>query len=97
MKHFPHHEPQLFGTATIGEKGQIVIPVEARKKLGLKTGDKLIVIGGPHDHALMLMRPEQIMEIAAGITAGMNRMLAQLQSEPQAESGAEASENPDVK
>jgi AbrB family looped-hinge helix DNA binding protein len=32
-----------FGTATIGKKGQVVIPTEIRKKLKIKTGGKFIV------------------------------------------------------
>jgi len=35
----------LFGTVTIGERGQIVIPVKARKVFDLKPGDSLIVLG----------------------------------------------------
>jgi AbrB family looped-hinge helix DNA binding protein len=34
-----------YGTATIGEKGQIVIPSEAREALGLDKGEKLLVFG----------------------------------------------------
>jgi len=30
------------GTTTIGERGQIVIPADARKVLKLKSGDKLV-------------------------------------------------------
>ena len=36
-------KPRFFGTTTIGEKGQVVIPAEIRKKLKLKKGVKLIV------------------------------------------------------
>lgn len=36
---------QFYGTTTLGEKGQIVIPSEARKAMGLKKGDKLLVFG----------------------------------------------------
>jgi len=32
-------------TTKMSSKGQIVIPEEIRKKLGLKTGDKFIVMG----------------------------------------------------
>ncbi|HEU5187875.1 MAG TPA: AbrB/MazE/SpoVT family DNA-binding domain-containing protein [Candidatus Saccharimonadales bacterium] len=35
----------FFGSATVGSKGQIVIPQEAREQLGIKTGDKLVVLG----------------------------------------------------
>lgn len=35
---------QLVGTTTVGPKGQVVIPVEARAKMGLVPGDKVIVL-----------------------------------------------------
>lgn len=34
----------LVGTTTVGPKGQVVIPVEAREKMGITPGDKLIVL-----------------------------------------------------
>jgi AbrB family looped-hinge helix DNA binding protein len=36
---------QFYGTTTLGEKGQVVIPIEARKAMGIKKGDKLLVFG----------------------------------------------------
>jgi len=35
----------MFGAVTVGEKGQIVIPVKARKIFGIKPGDSLVVLG----------------------------------------------------
>ncbi len=35
----------IFGTAKVGERGQIVIPKEARDVLGIHPGDTLIVLG----------------------------------------------------
>lgn len=35
----------MYGMATMGPRGQIVIPAEARKDLGIEVGDKLIVMG----------------------------------------------------
>ncbi|MDD3831998.1 MAG: AbrB/MazE/SpoVT family DNA-binding domain-containing protein [Clostridia bacterium] len=35
----------LFGVCKVGEKGQIVIPAEARKIFDIKTGDNLLVVG----------------------------------------------------
>lgn len=35
---------RLVGTVTIGPKGQVVIPVEAREKMGVQPGDKLIAL-----------------------------------------------------
>ena len=47
----PHVNPegQFYGTATVGEKGQIVIPQEARKNMKLKKGDRLLVFGMDND------------------------------------------------
>ena len=32
-------------TATVGEKGQIVIPKQARELFGIKPGDNLLILG----------------------------------------------------
>lgn len=36
---------RFYGTTTLGEKGQAVIPAEARKSMCIKKGDKLLVFG----------------------------------------------------
>lgn len=38
-----NHQPQFEGTATVGERGQVVIPSKVRKRLKIKTGDRLVV------------------------------------------------------
>lgn len=35
----------IFGTVKVGEKGQIVIPKEARDLYGIKAGDLLLLLG----------------------------------------------------
>ena len=35
----------IFGPAKVGEKGQIVIPKDARDAFGIKPGDSLMVVG----------------------------------------------------
>jgi len=43
--------------ATLSSKNQIVIPREAREALGLKSGDKiLVVVRG--DHVIVLQKPK---------------------------------------
>lgn len=54
------HHKKLFGTATVGTKGQIVIPADAREELGIKTGDRLYVIGSPKAGAVTFIREEQL-------------------------------------
>ena len=36
---------KFYGSVTVSERGQIVIPVDARKDFDIKTGDKLLVFG----------------------------------------------------
>lgn len=36
---------RLYGTTTMGARGQVVIPADARKDLGLSPGDQLMVMG----------------------------------------------------
>ena len=46
---------KLLGMATVGTKGQIVIPVEARKELGLAEGDKVVLLRGRNKKTLILL------------------------------------------
>ena len=50
---------KFYGKVPVGSKGQIVIPVEARKVMGIKPGDNVIVISGPpHYERLVSLVPE---------------------------------------
>jgi AbrB family looped-hinge helix DNA binding protein len=41
----PPKGKHLFGVVTVGEKGQIVIPVKARRTFQIEPGDDLLVLG----------------------------------------------------
>ena len=56
-KHRPHHG-KILGTTTVGERGQIVIPAEARTEMGISGGDKLVVFGNPHNSGITLVKAE---------------------------------------
>jgi AbrB family looped-hinge helix DNA binding protein len=54
---------------TISSKNQIVIPAEARKALGVKAGDKLLV--SVHDGKVMVIeRPAKFHEAIQGLMPG---------------------------
>ena len=36
---------RVFGTARVGDRGQIVIPKEARELFGIRPGDTLLLLG----------------------------------------------------
>jgi len=36
---------KFYGSVTVGQRGQIVIPAEARKDFAIAPGDKLLVLG----------------------------------------------------
>lgn len=44
---------KFYGSVTVGERGQIVIPAQARRDHGIAPGDKLIVLGSLDGLALM--------------------------------------------
>jgi len=58
---------QFYGTANVGEKGQVVIPNDARKDIKLKKGDRLLVfgIGG---EMLTLVKLSHIEKIASHLS-----------------------------
>jgi AbrB family looped-hinge helix DNA binding protein len=39
-----HTKPKIWGVTTLGERGQVVIPVKVREEMGLEKGDHLVVI-----------------------------------------------------
>ena len=48
----------FYGSVTVGERGQVVIPAEARTQLGIEAGDKLLVMRDPKVNGLMVCKLE---------------------------------------
>ena len=49
-------EQLFFGAVTVGERGQVVIPSEARRELGIDTGEKLLVFAHPGKSGVVLVK-----------------------------------------
>lgn len=60
---------KLYGTATIGSKGQVVIPADAREDMGLKPGDRLYVMSGMHSAGIVMLKEEMLEEMVAKMSA----------------------------
>ncbi len=53
----------MFGAVAVGEKGQIVIPVRARRVFNINPGDQLLVLGDENS-GLALMKADFFIKIA---------------------------------
>ena len=68
------HKPAFYGTATIGTKGQIVIPADAREDMNMQPGDKVVVFG-IKDHGMIGLSPMSSVEkMLAQLTAQLEAM-----------------------
>jgi len=54
---------RCFGTAVLGPRGQLVVPMEARKELGIDTGSKLLVFGHFGGRGLIFIKAEAAEEL----------------------------------
>lgn len=54
---------RVFGTAKVGDRGQIVIPKEARELFHIRPGDTLLILG-EEETGLIVSRPEVLRDIA---------------------------------
>ena len=71
----------LFGAVKVGERGQIVIPKEARDVFGIKPGDMMLMAGD--DNGMAMVKLDVFQDIASSV----------LSSIPRAESTKEENKN----
>lgn len=62
---------KIWGAATVGTKGQVVIPAGAREELNIKEGDRLIVIGNPHRMGIAFVKAEVVEDKLKDIQTGL--------------------------
>ncbi len=55
---------QFFGVVKVGERGQIVIPKQARDMYQINPGDKLIVLGEDATKGMAILKSEGFLEFA---------------------------------
>lgn len=68
----PPRGKHLFGNVKVGERGQIVIPKEARDLFGIQPGDKLVVLG-EEGQGLALCKEADFMASVAALMAGARK------------------------
>lgn len=71
---FKDRGPEFYGSATVGERGQIAIPAEARRKLDIKPNAKMLVFSGPGKNALMFVKADSVSEMIAEASARISQL-----------------------
>lgn len=66
-------EDNFYGTATVGAKGQIVIPAEARAALKIKKGEKMLVFGMGGE-MLVITKLSQVEQFAKHLAGKLSRV-----------------------
>jgi len=77
-------KPEFQGSTTVGERGQIVLPAEMRKKHGIKPGDKLLVISNPLPNgawSIMLIESSVLNQVLTDMTEHIGKILEAQDSE----------------
>lgn len=61
----------IFGVVKVGDKGQIVIPRDARKQYDIKPGDSLMLIGD--QNGMALLKTELFQNLISQAMEGLTR------------------------
>ena len=64
-------DTRLYGTVKVGDRGQVVIPAEARKELDIKPGDLMLVMAGRNRRGLAMVKADAMRELAEKIMQGL--------------------------
>ena len=70
----PPKDKHIFGTVRVGERGQIVLPKQARDVFKIKPGDQLVILGDESlEHpGIALMKEEFFLGIAQLFNTALN-------------------------
>lgn len=71
----PPKGKHIFGIATVGDRGQIVLPKRAREVFGLKSGSRLVVLGNETagERGIALVESELMFSYAAKIMENITK------------------------
>lgn len=69
------NDMKFCGSATVGTKGQIVIPVEARNMLDIKEGDKVIVVSPGKKPGLLILKADSLEKMIRDMHASLGEAL----------------------
>jgi AbrB family looped-hinge helix DNA binding protein len=70
---------KFYGSTTVGERGQIVLPAKLRNGFKIKKGDKLLVIGNAETYRIILVNPESMSTYLDLMSKQINTMKTTIQ------------------
>jgi bifunctional DNA-binding transcriptional regulator/antitoxin component of YhaV-PrlF toxin-antitoxin module len=62
---------KLYGTVRVGDRGQVVIPAQARKDLDIKPGDLLFAMSGRNHRGISMVKADVVRKFAEKIMQGL--------------------------
>ncbi len=75
-------DKKFLGVGTVGERGQVAIPKQARKKINIKSGEKLIFLSLPKESGFMAVKADNVSKFIEKMikkTESIKRQLKKLQ------------------
>jgi len=63
----------IYGTVKVGDRGQVVIPVKARKDFNIKPGDLLLVVAGRKRRGIAMVKADEMREFASRVLKGLEQ------------------------
>ena len=73
--------PKFYGSTTVGERGQVVIPAEARRDFQITPTTKLLVFGSHHGGGLIFTKAESVTEFLARAMSMLTRLEEMLKAD----------------
>lgn len=64
----------FYGSVTVGERGQIVLPADARAEFNINPGDKVLVMKHPLNEGLMIVQIEALVDFAEEFRASVQEI-----------------------
>jgi AbrB family looped-hinge helix DNA binding protein len=66
-------QPKIYGTTTMNDKGQVVIPADARSELGMKPGSRLMIMAAPFTKGVVIVKTEVVEERLRSMTEALSK------------------------
>ncbi len=85
LDNLAHKVPKFYGSVTVGERGQIAIPAEARRDQEITPATKLLAFGGQDSKGLIFVKAEFVTEFITNISAVLSEFEQTLRTMPPAE------------